>query len=612
MASLDRLPDEILTEITQGIGVVDVLCLRLVSKNMKQKIDNTPQLIREFIRRKLPLTFYGRCLINLTYHHERYAEALIAAGRDPEALSEELQRLRDRLAKADKLIVKLKWDKVLLQVCRQQLAIETHSYSKKVLYFTDLKRLVYSPVIPWGVGGMRSHHDKYADPPWAYDKTFGCLVYFDRVKHVYLAVDLQTKATLVIPFAPRHRIIRRVRSSQGVLVIEWADLNSKYIAPGDHLHRHFATIFDFRLRQLADDEPGPVPEDTTKTLQPTPPGDPRLRWSVTHRFCWPIADDGFDIETEGGDFYFTAHNQTHVSTPPLPYPEIAPLIHSGRFLTVLMIQYVVYACTKRRGKKPGDNDIIEKTTVYDIRRKQGRTAPTIVKTLNTGNLVGTSLDPDPRVRGHPRFLRLDIDRVTIDPDTDEPIGHVFYHLEQRTIKNHRVSCIGLALDNNDESFKEECKHPCTEIDPLDPRNDDPLEPDLASDYPGRVQHWRVREGRDGSLSQGEESARMYSHAAGVAFIGIWKRSHSGLAFRTTFHRVVKPAAVKIETHDYDMYGNVICTRRETDYRWGRHRDAFGLYGYRSSYDFGGRFYITGDERWIIGEDEDGHIEVFIF
>ncbi|KAK0657678.1 hypothetical protein B0T16DRAFT_66332 [Cercophora newfieldiana] len=94
----------------------------------------------------------------------------------------------------------------------------------------------------------------YPDPVWWYSQEDGVLVYpaediradvnqYDG--HVYQVLDLDTGNRVPIPFDVRQKHIRRARVAQGVLILEWAEaLPYHQLNDREVVHRHFVTAFD--------------------------------------------------------------------------------------------------------------------------------------------------------------------------------------------------------------------------------------------------------------------------------------------------------------------------------------------------------------------------------
>lgn len=96
----------------------------------------------------------------------------------------------------------------------------------------------------------------YPDPSWWYSQEDGVLVYpatrpegdsppLETTGHIYHIVDLSTKLEFPVPFDVRQKHIRRVRLAQGVLVFEWAEvLPYHQLNDREVVHRHYVSIFD--------------------------------------------------------------------------------------------------------------------------------------------------------------------------------------------------------------------------------------------------------------------------------------------------------------------------------------------------------------------------------
>ncbi len=148
----------------------------------------------------------------------------------------------------------------------------------------------------------RTSNFHYPDPVWSYSQDDGILVYPaaadaeespspDRCDgHVYHIVDLSTGQRVPVPFDVRSRHIRRVRLSQGVLIIEWAEaLPYHQLNDREVVHRHFVTAFDV-IRT-------PSASASGKT------------WAIEFRSEWKLHFLGLPLNTS--DRFFSAHTTTH-------------------------------------------------------------------------------------------------------------------------------------------------------------------------------------------------------------------------------------------------------------------------------------------------------------
>ncbi|KAM7209072.1 hypothetical protein V8F20_000681 [Naviculisporaceae sp. PSN 640] len=161
----------------------------------------------------------------------------------------------------------------------------------------------------------------YDDPSWWYSQEDGVLVYPAAVRindrdeshseplltesetgYIYQVLDLSTGTQVSVPFDVRHKHIRRVRLSQGVLVFEWAEaLPYHQLNDREVVHRHFVTAFDVvRIpSELSHASPGTTSES----------GDTRWTWTVKLRSEWKLHFLGLPLNRS--DRFFSAHTATH-------------------------------------------------------------------------------------------------------------------------------------------------------------------------------------------------------------------------------------------------------------------------------------------------------------
>ncbi|KAH6685333.1 hypothetical protein F5X68DRAFT_241496 [Plectosphaerella plurivora] len=373
-ATLDTLPGEIVSMIMLKVDSIDYLSCRLVSKNMKARLDDY-QLCREMLRINFPIMPWGRLL-----------EKKKQAAMDDEYFADD-----DSVMSDDPFAVDLEnqnWTRHLLDTIRRQLAIETQTYSRSFTISGHKNAIAYLPVVPWGVNGLRQHFEKHADPAWVYCPDTSVLVYFHPYRGCFVGRHLDTNRRADIPFKTRGRIIRRLRMNNGILAIEWALMKSRYTLTGDHYHLHWVTLFDCQIDFTAE-----------------PP-----EFSFMWRFVWNIKDEGFLIEASGAngetDVFLSAHNENH---------------------------YAIYMYVVERLDVHPFYETNESVIVWDIRPAPGKEYPVICKMLGDSSVSITSFMP-PEDMGHPTLQGFFLDPDSLDPDegSDEGClcGHVFLHYEK--------------------------------------------------------------------------------------------------------------------------------------------------------------------------------------
>ncbi|KAI1322033.1 hypothetical protein F5Y16DRAFT_387838 [Xylariaceae sp. FL0255] len=157
---------------------------------------------------------------------------------------------------------------------------------------------LFRSVQPWDRWLSWNHHAapfQHLDANW--DLHDGLLVYPKRNADAaassgnssgqYVAYNLDTKTCFPIPFDTSSRIVRRLRLTQGVLVIEWCQRQPLY-KPGDQpAQLHFATFFDVK-RSAANSALWDISF--------------RSELSINHPFGLPLKNE---------DRFFSAHTDTH-------------------------------------------------------------------------------------------------------------------------------------------------------------------------------------------------------------------------------------------------------------------------------------------------------------
>lgn len=153
----------------------------------------------------------------------------------------------------------------------------------------------------------------YPDPAWSYSQDDGLLVYHSTA-HVetdgaveqtascpWRLLDLETGREVVIPFPHGDdRIVRRVRLSNGVLVLEWCERDAYHqLNDREECHRHFVTALDV----VRGKEGGEIsPEGDRTAVGGT-------TWTVRHRCQFKTHFLGFPLNRH--DRFFSAHTATH-------------------------------------------------------------------------------------------------------------------------------------------------------------------------------------------------------------------------------------------------------------------------------------------------------------
>ena len=83
----------------------------------------------------------------------------------------------------------------------------------------------------------------YVDPLWTYDH--GLLIFPSAKLHQYALYDLSTGILSSIDIEPDHKIIRRIRLNERVLIVEWCEDEAYHqLNENEMVYRHFSTAYD--------------------------------------------------------------------------------------------------------------------------------------------------------------------------------------------------------------------------------------------------------------------------------------------------------------------------------------------------------------------------------
>lgn len=171
----------------------------------------------------------------------------------------------------------------------------------------------------------------YRDPSWCYSQDDGLLAYasasspdaYSSSVVRWRLLDLATNQEYMVPFDHAGRIVRRVRISGGVLMLEWCEEEPFHqLNDGEPVHRHFATAFDVVCKRNS---------PSTSDVPPPP-----WTWNIAFKSEWKLHFLGLPLNHS--DRFFSAHTATH---------------------------YVVYVWQPNRSPW-GEDDPIESLIVWDI------------------------------------------------------------------------------------------------------------------------------------------------------------------------------------------------------------------------------------------------------
>ncbi|EFZ00442.2 F-box domain-containing protein [Metarhizium robertsii ARSEF 23] len=427
----------------------------------------------------------------------------------------------------------------------------------------------------------------YWDPVWAFAPRQGVLVYpaaaaagAAAATVVYRARDLASGDEAEVPFDAGGKVVRRVRLSHGILVVEWCEEEQGRDEPdgvGAAAHRHFATAFDV------------VPASCGRGR--------RRRVQVSFRSEWKTHCLGLPLSHQ--DRFFSTHNATH---------------------------YVVYIWQPTRSPW-GEHAPLERLVVWDISRPSpyrpsldpaGRLAPSsssspgprIMRRIANDDLSGWGV----RQADTPRLRGLALDRNTWDADARSATGHVFLveeehrwcagpHSSATPPRQHHLRTTGIPLVGDGPRWVDDCggrgtfaehgmefcprgcRASCADdgVDGVDAAED-------SSAWPGRTPCWRHDDFPYLTVSEAHDA---------LAGVRITAR-HCFMMETLSVH--VRPR---------------LCVEGVARYRSGDRAHAApdddevrfedGLWP-----QLMGKGCIAGDERWVVGEDEDGDVTILMF
>ncbi|KAG8421153.1 hypothetical protein J3458_003057 [Metarhizium acridum] len=542
--NLALLPYTVFFEIVSHLSAVEALTSRRISRDVHSALVR-PDLSISLILLHFPRSLEGRTL-----------RGHLRAGRHG-ALEDE------------------DWAGVFATLARRY-----HHLGHATPWRVDKVRVARSPrlrgVTPWNrflrLDDKTAAFD-YWDPVWAFAPRQGVLVYpaAAGAAVVYRARDLASGDEAEVPFDTGGKVVRRVRLSHGILVVEWCEEQGHDELDGaEAAHRHFATAFDVAARG-------------------------RGRRQVSFRSEWTTHHLGLPPSHQ--DRFFSTHNATH---------------------------YVVYIWQPTRSPW-GEYAPLERLVAWDISQPSpyrpsldptGRPAPCsssspgprIIRRIADDDLSswGVRQADTPRLRG------LALDRNTWDADARSPTGHVFFveeehrwcagpHSSATPPRQHHLRTTGIPLVGDGPRWVDDCggrgsfaEH-AMEFCPRGCRAScadevDEADEDDISTWPGRTPCWRHDDFPYLTVSEAHDV---------LAGVRITAR-HCFMMETLSVH--VRPQ---------------LCVEGVARYRSGDRGHAApdddevrlddGLWA-----QLMGKGCIVGDERWVVGEDEAGDVTVLMF
>ncbi|UKZ80803.1 hypothetical protein TrVFT333_008568 [Trichoderma virens FT-333] len=313
----------------------------------------------------------------------------------------------------------------------------------KVPVLKDEKRL--RGVTPWNRflslnGKTAPFH--FWDPVWAVAPAEGLLVYPAPLGEDagLLARDLETGIEVEVPFDMRGKIVRRVRISHGILMIEWCEQEAINVIDGaEPVHRHYATAYTFRR---IGSWGGVIPSRGSNVGSM-----PTYSWAFEFRCECKIHHLGLPVSHQ--DRFFSTHNATH---------------------------YVVY--TWQPTRTPWEDEPLERLTIWEFgtpstyrpsqdpsgtANPDDASGPYIIRSMTNGQLREWAI----RQSDTPALRVMALDNCTWDAARGTACGHVFLteeehrwsagpHSSSNPPRLHRVKTTGIPLIGEGPRWVDDC------------------------------------------------------------------------------------------------------------------------------------------------------------
>ncbi|KFA71717.1 hypothetical protein S40288_11446 [Stachybotrys chartarum IBT 40288] len=492
----------------------------------------------------------------------------------------------------------------------------------------------------------------YWDPVWTFSPADGLLVYPAAPapapapapasgalpEPAFRARDLATGSECPVPFDMTGKVVRRVRLSDGILIFEWCE-TTPHSSPDEQeaTHRHFATAYDITRAE------GYTTSLLSSSYSSQTPGE--FPWTIHFRSEWKIHFLGLPLSRR--DRFFSTHNRTH---------------------------YVLYIWQPTRSPW-GEDDPLERLIVWEIgnpcshrpsldptqkEEPPSGGGPRIVRRLANQELAAWGIEQ----KDTPSLRGLALDPVTWDSRTGSACGHIYFteeehrwsagpHSSPAPPRLHRVKATGIPLLGHGPRWLDDCGGNSSNRNvnmtfcrrgPWRRRRSNnssmrahATDDDIASEtWPGRAPCWRhddfpyltVAEVFDAAagvrisarhcfmLETLSVHIRPRLRVQGVEAVYAAKSGRKRTASANSGSGSGSSSSSSSSSEGTATPGDVGSVA--TSAAKGGTIRAEGPYGEEVQFDddmWGellGKGFISGDERWLVGEDGNGDITVVYF
>ncbi|KAL6910680.1 hypothetical protein GGI43DRAFT_19748 [Trichoderma evansii] len=308
---------------------------------------------------------------------------------------------------------------------------------------------LFQGVAPWNrVLSLNNRNTvfHYQDPVWTVAPTEGLLVYpapkTGSSGPEYRARDLANGVEVKVPFEMKDKIVRRLRISHGILVIEWCPIVPMST---ESFHRHYVTVYDVRRTGSWD---GVIPQrPAAGAVTPT------YTWEVEFRCEFEIHDLGLQVNK--ADRFFSTHNATHYAIylwQVTPFP--SPTLSNTREPIERLIIWEFGNPSKYRPSE----DISGEAQPDEM------LGPRVIRKMTNPDLDAWSV----LQRLTPSLRTLALDDCTWDDSRDTACGHIFFteedhkwsagrHSTRNPPRFHLVKTTGIPLVGDGPRWVDECR-----------------------------------------------------------------------------------------------------------------------------------------------------------